>query len=40
MYKLQKYVDASGLEHSLLELIKTRVSQTKRLRLLSRPQQF
>jgi AhpD family alkylhydroperoxidase len=27
MYKLQKYVDASGLEHSLLELIKTRVSQ-------------
>jgi AhpD family alkylhydroperoxidase len=27
MYKLQKYVDESGLEHSLLELIKTRVSQ-------------
>src|SRR5687768_10693802 len=27
MYKLQKYVDGSGLEHSLLELIKTRVSQ-------------
>ena len=27
MYKLQKYVDASGLEHSLLELVKTRVSQ-------------
>lgn len=27
MYKIQKYVDASGLEHSLLELIKTRVSQ-------------
>lgn len=26
MYKLQKYVDASGLEHSLLELVKTRVS--------------
>src|ERR671916_674779 len=27
MYKLQKYVDQSGLEHSLLELVKTRVSQ-------------
>ena len=27
MYKLQKYVDESGLEHSLLELMKTRVSQ-------------
>ncbi|HEX8771957.1 MAG TPA: carboxymuconolactone decarboxylase family protein [Pyrinomonadaceae bacterium] len=27
MYKLQKYVDGSGLEHPLLELIKTRVSQ-------------
>jgi AhpD family alkylhydroperoxidase len=27
MYKIQKYVDASGLEHSLLDLIKTRVSQ-------------
>lgn len=27
MYKLQKYADASGLEHSLLELVKTRVSQ-------------
>jgi AhpD family alkylhydroperoxidase len=27
MYKLQKYVDESGLEHSLLELLKTRVSQ-------------
>ena len=27
MYKLQNYVDASGLEHSLLELVKTRVSQ-------------
>ena len=27
MYKLQKYVDESGLEHSLLELVKTRVSQ-------------
>jgi AhpD family alkylhydroperoxidase len=27
MYKLQKYVDDSGLEHSLLELIKMRVSQ-------------
>ena len=27
MYKLQKYVDDSGLEHSLLELVKTRVSQ-------------
>ena len=26
MYKLQKYVDASGLEHSLLELVKTRLS--------------
>jgi len=26
MYKLQKYVDQSGLEHSLLELVKTRVS--------------
>ena len=27
MYKLQKYVDDSGLEKSLLELVKTRVSQ-------------
>src|SRR5918992_1468658 len=27
MYKLQKYVEESGLEHSLLELMKTRVSQ-------------
>src|SRR5215210_7202473 len=27
MYRLQKYVDESGLEHSLLELVKTRVSQ-------------
>src|SRR6185437_5776417 len=27
MYKLQKYVDESGLEHSLLELVKTRASQ-------------
>src|SRR5215217_927491 len=27
MYKLQKYVDDSGLEHSLLELVKTRISQ-------------
>jgi AhpD family alkylhydroperoxidase len=27
MYKLQKYVDESGLEHSLMELVKTRVSQ-------------
>ncbi|HEY6806942.1 MAG TPA: carboxymuconolactone decarboxylase family protein [Pyrinomonadaceae bacterium] len=27
MYKLQKYVDESGIEHSLLELVKTRVSQ-------------
>ena len=27
MYKLQKYVDQSRLDHSLLELIKTRVSQ-------------
>src|SRR5918999_1105003 len=27
MYKLQKYVDDSGLDHSLLELVKTRVSQ-------------
>jgi AhpD family alkylhydroperoxidase len=27
MYKLQKYVDESGLEQSLLELVKTRVSQ-------------
>jgi AhpD family alkylhydroperoxidase len=27
MYKLQKYVDESGLDDSLLELIKTRVSQ-------------
>ncbi|HEY5883409.1 MAG TPA: carboxymuconolactone decarboxylase family protein [Pyrinomonadaceae bacterium] len=27
MYKLQKYVDQSGLDHSLLELVKTRVSQ-------------
>ena len=27
MYKVEKYVMDSGLEHSLLELIKTRVSQ-------------
>ena len=27
MYKLQKYVEESGIEHSLLELVKTRVSQ-------------
>src|SRR5918998_3289850 len=27
MYRLQKYVEESGLEHSLLELVKTRVSQ-------------
>src|ERR1043165_7339305 len=27
MYKLQKYVDESGLEHPLLELVKPRVSQ-------------
>ncbi|HEV7893084.1 MAG TPA: carboxymuconolactone decarboxylase family protein [Pyrinomonadaceae bacterium] len=27
MYKLQKYADESGLEHSLLELVKMRVSQ-------------
>ena len=27
MYTLHKYVEASGLEHSLLELIKTRASQ-------------
>ena len=27
MYKVQKYVDESGLDHSLLELVKTRVSQ-------------
>ena len=27
MYKLQKYVDESGLERPLLELVKTRVSQ-------------
>jgi AhpD family alkylhydroperoxidase len=27
MYKLQKFVEESGLERSLLELIKTRVSQ-------------
>jgi AhpD family alkylhydroperoxidase len=27
MYKLQKYVEESGLERSLLELVKTRVSQ-------------
>ena len=27
MYKLQKYADESGLDHSLLELVKTRVSQ-------------
>jgi AhpD family alkylhydroperoxidase len=27
MYKLQKYVDESGIEHSLLGLVKTRVSQ-------------
>ena len=27
MYKLQKYVDESGLEHSMIELVKTRVSQ-------------
>lgn len=27
MYALQKYVEESGLEHSLLELVKTRASQ-------------
>src|SRR5262245_13486284 len=27
MYSLHKYVEASGLEHSLLELVKTRASQ-------------
>lgn len=27
MYKLHKYVEDSGLEHSLLELVKTRASQ-------------
>ena len=27
MYKLEKYVQESGLEHPLLELVKTRVSQ-------------
>jgi AhpD family alkylhydroperoxidase len=27
MYKLQKHVEDSGLEHSLLELVKTRASQ-------------
>jgi AhpD family alkylhydroperoxidase len=27
MYKLQKYVEESGWEHSLLELVKARVSQ-------------
>jgi AhpD family alkylhydroperoxidase len=27
MYRLQKYVEESGLERSLLELVKTRVSQ-------------
>jgi AhpD family alkylhydroperoxidase len=27
MYKLQKYTEESGLEHSLLELVKTRASQ-------------
>ncbi|HEX7313978.1 MAG TPA: carboxymuconolactone decarboxylase family protein [Pyrinomonadaceae bacterium] len=27
MYKLEKYVQESGLEHSLLELVKTRVSR-------------
>lgn len=27
MYRLHKYVEESGLEHSLLELVKTRVSQ-------------
>src|SRR5919112_2491893 len=27
MYKLQKYVDESGLEEGLVELVKTRVSQ-------------
>jgi AhpD family alkylhydroperoxidase len=27
MYKLQKFSEESGLEHSLLELVKTRVSQ-------------
>ena len=27
MYKLQKFVEESGLEHSLVELVKTRVSQ-------------
>jgi AhpD family alkylhydroperoxidase len=27
MYKMHKYVEESGLEHSLLELVKTRASQ-------------
>lgn len=27
MYALQTYIDHSGLEHSLLELVKTRASQ-------------
>ena len=27
MYKLHEYVEASGLEHSLMELVKTRASQ-------------
>src|ERR1700742_1213340 len=27
MYKLEKYVEESGLEHSLLELVKLRASQ-------------
>ncbi len=27
MYKMHKYVEDSGLEHSLLELVKTRASQ-------------
>lgn len=27
MYKIHKYVEESGLEHSLLELVKTRASQ-------------
>jgi hypothetical protein len=41
MYKLQKYVDESGLEHSLIELVKTRVSQINgwnRLAISFRPE--
>ena len=30
MYRLHKYVEESGLEHSLLEPLITRVSQTNR----------